>query len=89
VGKDGAGAGFHPRAHIVVLFLAALEGGGEILLDLNGLNSAAVAGTDAKGDPVAKPEQENGDDQGLSEQPKPANRLVDEGVRASFFPVPF
>lgn len=80
-GKEGAGAALHLGADVVVLFLAALERGVQILLHLNGLEGVAVGGADAKDDPVAEPEQKNSHSQDFGEELEPAERFADERVR--------
>jgi len=87
VGEEGAGAGFHLRANIIVFVLAALEWSGQILLHLDRLEAGAMRRADLEDDPVGEPEQKNRDGQDLSEPPEPAQRLVDEGIRSGRTPL--
>ena len=82
MGEEGAGAGFHLRANIIVFVLAALEWSGQILLHLDRLEAGTMRRADLEDDPVGEPEQKNGDGEELGEPPEPVQRLVDEGVRS-------
>jgi four helix bundle protein len=88
VRKNGAGAAFHLGSHEVVLFFAALERGGEILLDLDGLEAVTVGRTKAKDDPVAEPEQKDRHGQNLRQELEPRERLADERVHRTPGPLP-
>lgn len=86
VGEEGTGAVLLGWPLVVILFLAALERGGQILLNLEGFKPLAMGRADAEEAPVAHPEDQNGDGQDFGEGFEPASCFADENVRTGRTP---